>query len=114
YEFTARNSDTLSAESSDLVALLTRQEGEDFSLSIRQQLQEINAQLVKVPVNEAAIIGSVRTLREHRVRRVNRELAQIWQGKPVLSAEDRERVDELMRLSRELKGSEKPEQSQEE
>ena len=50
--------DTLSAESSDLVGLLTRQEGEDFSMSIRQQLQEINAQLVKVPDREGTTDGA--------------------------------------------------------
>ena len=96
----------LEGPEASLTVVLDRSEDGDFSLRIRQQLQEISAVAVKVPVNEAAIKACAEMLRRHRESElVQRRLSDLLQSKPELSAEDQERVREYQSLLRKLKGS---------
>jgi hypothetical protein len=108
-KFAAAIDGELQANGGDLMAGLARHEDQDFSLSVRSQLQEINALMAKVPLNTAAIAGCVHTLRQHRAEALQHELAQFLQSKPVLTGEDLQSVREHQRMLRGLKGSEAPE-----
>jgi DNA primase len=96
----------LGEDATALAVVLDRREDGEFSLRIRQQLQEISALAVKVPVNEAAIIGCAATLRRHReIELVQKRLSELLQSKPVVSAEDQEQVRAYQAILRKLKGS---------
>ncbi len=104
--FVEANLSELEAPDSNLAVVLDRSEEAEFSLRIREQLQEIGARMVKVPVNEAAIKGCAEMLRRHReIELVQRRMSDLLQSKPELSAEDQERVGEYQSLLRQLKGS---------
>jgi len=59
----------------------------------------------KVPVTEALIQGCSATLKQYRKELIKEEIAQLLQSKPALEREDREKLDQHMKLVRELKGS---------
>jgi hypothetical protein len=104
--FVEQHQTELGDDAAALAAVLDRREEAEFSLRIRQQLQEISALAVKVPVNQAAIKGCAETLRRHReIELVQKRLSELLQGKPVLSAEDREQVRAYQAILRKLKGS---------
>ncbi len=114
YRFAAAHAAEL-AEPGALVDVLNRDEEEDFSLAIRQYLQESNTTSEKVPLSEPTIRGCAQTLKKHHLEERKRHLAQEMailmqasQDRGVLSALDRERLQELNRLLRELKGSDRP------
>jgi hypothetical protein len=80
---------------------------------MREWLQEIAARLENEPMSrsnregiariDAALIeGWAERLRRYRKQQLTRELTEILAGKPELSAEDQERVDEYYRLLAEL------------
>ena len=96
----------LDAAESGWAAVLDRVEDAEFSLRIRQVLQEISANSVKVPVNEAAIKGCAETIKRHRgIELVQRQQLEMLQSKPDLSAEDREQIREYHLTLVKLKGS---------
>lgn len=113
FQYVRDQSDRLAALNGDVLALLGECEDQAFSLAMREWLQEIAARLENEPMSrsnregiariDAALIeGWAERLRRYRKQQLTRELTEILAGKPELSAEDQERVDEYYRLLAEL------------
>jgi hypothetical protein len=66
-------------------------------------LQESHALLANVPITEAALRECVARLRRHRIKALQDELDRFVQDKGVLSRDDRNRVDEIHRIIKQLK-----------
>jgi hypothetical protein len=94
---------SLGMEEAGLYVELDRQDPV-FSQAVRERMQESHARMGNEPVTEASIVECVGHLRRARTTRVTEELAALFQ-KPELTPADRDRVNELHRLFRELKGS---------
>ena len=103
--FVETNLAELNSAEEGWAAVLDRREEAEFSLRIRQHLQEIGANSAKVPVNEAGIKGCAETIKRHREIELVQRQYELLQSKPVLSAEDQERVREYQIDLRKLKGS---------
>ncbi len=101
--FVQARAQKLQSEEANLVEMLIREEEEDFSTAVRQQLQEFNTLMANVPITEALIQGCVETLRKHRKHARLAELAQSLQSKTTLTEEDQERLREYDRLLKEVK-----------
>jgi DNA primase len=106
--FVQAHAQALQSGEADLVDLLIREEKEDFSTAVRQQLQEFNTLMANVPISQALIQGCLDTLRRHRKQIRLAELARFLQSKTTLTAEDQERLKEYHRLLNEVKRSSPP------
>ncbi len=101
--FVQAHAQALLSEDANLVDILIREEEEEFSTAIRQQLQEFNTLMANVPITEALIQGCLETLRKHRKYVRSAELAQYLQSKTILTQEDQELLREYQQLLNELK-----------
>jgi hypothetical protein len=104
-EFVIEYREQLGSDEAELIRLINLQNIPDFSDAIRERLQEFRARMANEPITEALIGQCATTLQRHR------KLTQIIEERdrlllqPSISLADKERVNELHRLYRELKGS---------